>query len=104
MKRLLLGVSLRALVGRGGPTPEGQGVKSPDELIAEQERPGAQQEQQSGQGADDYDNEVGETEDEEAPRRGTRKQAHLELKRAARSAETCPGSVTEKAPRRNPGT
>jgi hypothetical protein len=97
MKRLLLGVSLCALVGCGGPTSEGQGVKSPDELIAEQERLGAQQEQQSAQGADDYDNEVGETEDEKA-RQWDEKQADLELKRAARSAETCPGSVTEKAP------
>ncbi len=48
-------------------------------------------------GADDYDNEVGETEDEKA-RQWDEKQADLELKRAARSAETCPGSVTEKSP------
>lgn len=97
MKRLLLGVSLCALVGCGGPSSEGQGVKSPDELIAEQEALGAQQEQQNAQRSDDYDSEVGETEDEKA-RQWDEKQADLELKRAARSAETCPGSVTEKAP------
>jgi hypothetical protein len=97
MKRFLLGVSLVALVGCGGPTSEGQDVKTPDELIAEQERLAAEQERQRAQRANDYDNEVDETDDEKA-RKWDEKQAELELKRAARSAETCPGSVTEKAP------
>lgn len=101
MKRLLLGVSLCALVGCGGPTSEGQGVKTPDELIAEQERLAAEQERQRGQRARDYDDSLSEETDDEKARQWDEKQAELELKRAARSAETCLGSVTEKSP---PGT
>ena len=97
MKRLLLGVSLAALTGCGI-SSEGQGVKTPDELIAEQEAQGAEDEKRRASSGDDYDTDVDQTDDEKA-RAWDEKQADLELKRAARSAETCPGSVTEKAPK-----
>jgi hypothetical protein len=72
-------------------------VKTSDEWLAEQENEGAklQQEKSKNQGA--YD-EPTSTEDEKK-REWDEKQAELELKRAARSAETCPESVTEKAPK-----
>src|SRR5262245_61991495 len=96
MKRLLLGVSLA--LGGCALSSKGQDVKTPDELIAEQERLGAEDEKERAAAADDYDTgEVEQTEDEKA-RQWDEKQAELELKRAARSAETCPDSVSEKAP------
>jgi hypothetical protein len=72
-------------------------VKTSDEWLAEQESEGAkiEAEKKKSQGA--YD-EPSTTEDEKK-REWDEKQSELELKRAARSAETCPESVTEKAPK-----
>jgi hypothetical protein len=74
-----------------------QEVKSADAWLAEQEQEGAKQmaEEKKRKGSHD---EPDVTEDEKK-REWDDKQADLELKRAARSAETCPESVTEKAPK-----
>lgn len=76
---------------------ERQDVKSADQWLAEQEAEGEKQmaSQKRQEGA--YD-EPEATEDEKK-RAWDDKQADLELRRAARSAETCPESVTEKAPK-----
>lgn len=97
MKRLMiLGVLSTALVGCG-PKNEGQGVKTPDEILAEQEQLAIEQ-QKKGRDPSDYAEPTGMT-DEEEKRAWDAKYAELELKRASRSAETCPESVTEKAPK-----
>ena len=95
--RWSFGVTAVALVLSGCGVGEPDHVKSPDQFIAEQDQEGAQQlaaekKQESGESAPT------ETEDEKI-REWDDKQATLELKRAARSAETCPESVTEKAPK-----
>ncbi|HEY6560064.1 MAG TPA: hypothetical protein VI072_22420 [Polyangiaceae bacterium] len=80
----------------GGPSSGGQDVKTPEEIVAEQEQLGAEQEKKAQQHP--YTGPVGETELEQK-QKWDKKQAELELKRAARSAETCPASVTEQAPK-----
>jgi len=72
-------------------------VKTPDEIVAEQEALGAEQEKKA-RNADDYAEPTGATEDEKQ-RQWDDEYAQLELKRASRSAETCPESVTEKSPK-----
>jgi hypothetical protein len=79
----------------GGPGGS-QDVKTPDEIVAEQEKLGAEQQEQANRHP--YAGPVGETELEQK-QKWDQKQAELELKRAARSAETCPTSVTEAAPK-----
>jgi hypothetical protein len=78
---------------------EADHVKTPDELIAEEEAKGAEQmknERDSG----DYDTDSSSAQTDEDKRRGwDSKQANIELHRAANSAESCPESVTEKAPK-----
>jgi len=83
------------LAACGTATPDH--VKTSDEWLSEQENEGAklQAEKQKNQGA--YDEPT--TTEDEKKREWDEKQADLELKRAARSAETCPESVTEKAPK-----
>jgi hypothetical protein len=80
----------------GGPSSGGQDVKTPEEIVAEQEQLGAEQEKKAQE--NQYTGPVGETELEQKAK-WDKKQAELELKRAARSAETCPASVTEPAPK-----
>jgi len=72
-------------------------VKTSDEWLAEQENEGAKIQQQNKKGEGAYDEPT--TTEDEKKREWDEKQADLELKRAARSAETCPESVTEKAPK-----
>lgn len=92
MKRWVLPVAVLA-VGCG-PSYGGQGVKTPEEIVAEQEQLGAEQEAASkNQGG----GEGGET-DLEKKAKFDKRQAELELKRAQRSAETCAGVVTEEGP------
>jgi hypothetical protein len=79
-----------------GPSYGGQDAKTPEEVVAEQEKLGAEQEQQAAQHP--YAGPVGET-DLEKKQKWDKKQAELELKRAQRSAETCPASVIEAAPK-----
>jgi hypothetical protein len=97
MMRATLGVLAAALLVFACGVDEHQDVKSPDAFIAEQDQEGAKQlaEQKKHKGSVD---EPTQTEDEKI-REWDDKQADLELKRASRSAETCPESVTEKAPK-----
>ncbi|MBK7580238.1 MAG: hypothetical protein IPI67_08555 [Myxococcales bacterium] len=83
------------LMACGGPTNEGQGVKTPDELLAEQERLAEEQEKERQANAP---NGPGEETDLEKKAKFDKRQADLEMKRAARSAESCPGSVPEDSP------
>jgi hypothetical protein len=73
-------------------------VKTPDEIIAEQEALGAEQMQKQNAASNDYDDSSVVTE-EEKKRGWDARQAELEMHRAANSAESCPESVTEKAPK-----
>jgi hypothetical protein len=79
-----------------GPSSGGQDVKTPEQVVAEQENLGAKQEEEAK--LHQYSGPVGETELEQK-QKWDQKQAELELKRAQRSAETCPSSVTEAAPK-----
>lgn len=94
MNRAALFIPVALVFACGGPSSSGQGVKTPDELIAEQEALAAEQEKQEG---DKPVVEAGET-DLEQKNKFDKRQADLELKRAARSAETCPSAVTEQSP------
>lgn len=71
--------------------------KTPDQIADEQEQLGAEQ-QKKGKNPDDYAGPVGATEDEKKAEWDDG-YAGRELRRAARSAETCPESVTEKSPK-----
>ena len=71
---------------------EPQGVKTPDEIIAEQEAMGAKQLKDEQTATPVMDDE--ETDSEKAAQ-FDKKQAKLELQRAARSAATCPDSLPE---------
>src|SRR6187402_3271699 len=81
MNRPLVAVFCAAALLAACGVDEHQDVKSADAWLAEQEQEGAKQMA------------------DEKKRKRDEKQADLELKRAARSAETCPESVTEKAPK-----
>jgi hypothetical protein len=72
-------------------------VKTSDEWLAEQENEGAKIEAEKKKQSTSYDEPT--TTEDEKKREWDDKQSELELKRAARSAETCPESVTEKAPK-----
>lgn len=97
MKRLTwLTLVAPLLVACGGPSDGGQGVKTPDELVAEQERLADEQaaESEKHQGTSGSDEET----DLEKKAKFDKRQADLELKRAQRSAESCVGVVTEQGP------
>ena len=97
MMRATLGILAAALLVFACGVDDHQDVKSADTWLAEQDQEGAKQlaEQKKNKGAHD---EPTQTEDEKI-REWDDKQADLELKRATRSAETCPESVTEKSPK-----
>jgi hypothetical protein len=78
----------------GGPSSSGQGVKTPEELVAEQEQLADQQAKES------EENRSTESEPTDLEKKAAfdKRQADLEMKRAARSAESCPGSITEDTP------
>lgn len=93
MEQRYLGLFALAVVACGPSYGSGGGVKTPDQLIAEQEALGDEQlknQRKSG----DYADTAAPTEDEKL-HEWDQKQGELELKRAARSAETCPDSVSE---------
>jgi hypothetical protein len=96
MKWLFFAVLGVAAVGCG-PSLESDKPKTPDEIIAEEEAKGAEA-QKKAHYAGDYAEPTGATE-EEKKRQWDDTYAALELRRAARSAETCPESVTEKTPK-----
>jgi hypothetical protein len=79
-----------------GPSMKPDHVKTADEQIADQERAQIRSERE-GQFKEKADVDTKEI-DEESRRKFDQRQAELELKRAARSAETCPGAIgaTEK--------
>jgi hypothetical protein len=99
MQTRWLGFWVVAALGAAGcgPSYGGQDAKTPDEIIAEQERLGAEQEKEAA--ANEYTGPVEDVTDEEKKKKWDKNQVDLEMKRAARSAETCPGSVTEQAPK-----
>lgn len=72
-----------------GPTYT-QTVKSPDEIVAEQEQLGAEQEKHKN--TYDTGTDSGELDSEKRKKFDSR-QAEIEINRAIRSAETCPGVV-----------
>lgn len=95
MKRSLLVAVPLLTLACGGPSNEGQGVKTPDQLLAEQE---ALAEQQDKERQEHGSTVSSEESDLEKKAKFDKRQADLEMKRAARSAETCPGSVPEQSP------
>ncbi|HVY24890.1 MAG TPA: hypothetical protein VHB79_00005 [Polyangiaceae bacterium] len=97
MKRVVLGALVSSLLMACGPSMEADHVKTPDELIAEQEAAGAEQ-MKNQKDSSDYDT-TNEKTDEDKRRGWDQKQGDIELHRAANSAESCPESVTEKAPK-----
>jgi hypothetical protein len=94
MKALWL-VAVGAVAVACGPSYGGQGAKTPEEQIAEQERLADEQAEESKK--HEYTGEVGET-DLEKKNKWDKKQADLELKRAERSAVTCPAASIEESP------
>lgn len=96
MKRLVL-VALGLSALACGPGLDADRVKTPDEIANEQEALGAEQSKKA-RSSDDYAEPSGATEDEKKAL-WDEDYASLELRRASRSAETCPESVTEKSPK-----
>jgi hypothetical protein len=99
MNRSYGALCITALVVACGPSYESTGVKTPDEMIEEQERLAVEDQKR----ADDYDNMVeAEETDTEQKAKWDATQAELELKRAARSAETCPDTLPEEDKKNSP--
>lgn len=92
MQQRYLGLFALALVACGGGNSAGE-VKTPDQILAEQEALGDEQLKKQRNNNDYID--TSESTEEEKKREWDAKQAELELRRAARSAETCPESVAE---------
>jgi hypothetical protein len=92
MQQRYLGFLALVLVACGA-SNSGDEVKTPDQLLADQEKLGDEQLKKE-RNANDYADTSGSTE-EEKKREWDDKQADLELHRAAHSAETCPESVVE---------
>jgi hypothetical protein len=87
MRKVIL---LLSTVAVGCGTTYTQDVKSPDEIVAEQEQLGAEQLKHKNE----YDtgSDSGEL-DAEKRKKFDNRQAEIEINRAVRSAETCPGVV-----------
>ncbi len=96
MNRAYLAFPLALLWACGGPSSSGQGVKTPDQLVEDQENQAAQDEKERQENPGDV-GPVGET-DAEKKSKFDKRQSELELKRAQRSAESCPNAVTEEGP------
>jgi hypothetical protein len=97
MTRHVLAALLTTAWLAGCSTASPDHVKTSDEWLAEQEQEGAIIEAEKKKQSGSYDEPT--TTEDERRKEWDDKQADLELKRAARSAETCPESVTEKAPK-----
>jgi hypothetical protein len=67
-----------------------QTVKTPDEIVAEQEQIAASQEKHKSH----YDTGAGGELDSEKRKKFDERQSEIEINRAVRSAETCPGVVS----------
>jgi hypothetical protein len=98
MSRFRLGFAgvVAVVVAGCGPSYGGQDAKTPDQIVEEQEKLGDEQVKKEKE--HEYSGPVGET-DLEKKKKWDKKQADMEIKRATRSAQTCPGSVTEQAPK-----
>lgn len=92
MQQRYFGLIALALVACGGSNSAGD-VKTPDQILAEQEALGDEQLKKQRNNNDYID--TSESSEEEKKREWDAKQGELELRRAARSAETCPQSVAE---------
>ena len=93
MEQRYLGLFALALVACGPSYDSTGGVKTPDQLLADQEQLGDAQLKKE-RDSRDYADTTGPTEDEKL-HEWDAKQGELEMKRAVRSAETCPDSVSE---------
>jgi hypothetical protein len=92
MKRVCIVVAAFAVWGCGT-SYGGQDVKTPDQLIDEQDQLQQQTDaQKKARGPDDTSGAGDET-DAEKKREFDQKQSKMELSRATRSAESCPGVV-----------
>lgn len=92
MKRVWIASAI-VYVAACGPSYGGQGVKTPEELLAEQERLAEEDERRRQERGSSID--VGDT-DMEKTEKFDKKHAKMELKRATRSAETCPEVVASR--------
>jgi len=101
MKRPLCIVLLSLSSSGCGPSYGGQDVKTPDQLVDEQEKIAAEDEKnKKARGVDEsYSSE--ET-DSEKKKKFDKKQTKLELQRATLSAESCPGVVYEQEGKEHP--
>lgn len=83
------------------PSMEPDHVKTPDEIVAEQEQIGAAHERKVAKEGGAPEVEANELTEDEEKRLWDENYAELELRRASRSAETCPEVVTktDKAPK-----
>ena len=101
MKRLVCLVLLSLNGSACGPGSGGQDVKTPDQLIEEQEKLGMEDEKKKkARGVDEsYSSEAT---DSEKKRQFDKKQTKLELMRATMSAESCPGVVFEQEGKEHP--
>ena len=91
MQQRYLGLLALVFVACASNQPDA--VKTPDQLLADQEKLGDEQLKKE-RNANDYADTSGSTE-EEKKREWDDKQSDLEMHRAAHSAETCPDSVVE---------
>jgi len=91
MQQRYLGLLALVFVACASNQPDA--VKTPDQLLEDQEKLGDEQLKKE-RNANDYVDTSGST-DEEKKREWDDKQADLEMHRAAHSAETCPESVIE---------
>jgi hypothetical protein len=85
-----------------GPSYGGQDVKTPDQLIEDQDQLAKEDEQKKKARGDDPSMYVGEETDAEKRRKFDKKQVDMELQRATRSAESCPGVVQEQEKKDHP--
>lgn len=94
MKRLCF--ALATVISACGPSYGGQDVKTPDQLVDEQDQiEQADEKNKKARGVGDDSALSNQETDEEKRKDFDRKQVDLELKRATRSAESCPGVVAE---------
>jgi hypothetical protein len=100
MKRamFLLAISTWGCTTIGG----GQDVKTPDQLVEDQDQLAKEDEANKKKRGDDPSAYSGEETDAEKKRQFDRKQVEMELKRATRSAESCPGVVAEQEKKDHP--
>jgi hypothetical protein len=93
-------ISTVFLLGACGPSYGGQDVKTSDEWLAEEEK-AAEEDERKRKASGEEDNYSGQETDEEKRQKFDQKQADMELKRATRSAASCPGVVAPQETKEN---